>query len=130
MFGDEVTSAGVETSSQEAAEYEIPEGFGAGELHESNIEGHLCDDVEEVETGERQLVDEHGSDGVEEDLEGAEEGFAEDGGEEDGFEGGWDVGVEAVDAEGFVMGQVVWLREGNVSIFDTRRTRWCSWKLP
>jgi hypothetical protein len=42
-------------------------------------------------------------------LEGAEEGFPEDGVEEDCFEGGGEVGVEAIDAEGFVVGQVVWL---------------------
>ena len=30
-------------------------------------------------------VDEYGADGVEEDLEGAEEGFAEEGVEEEGF---------------------------------------------
>jgi len=37
-------------------------------------------------------------------LEGAEEGFAEDGVEKKGFEGSREVGVEAVDAEGFVVG--------------------------
>lgn len=36
-------------------------------------------------------------------MEGAEEGFAEDGVEEEGFEGGGEVGVEAVDAKGFVV---------------------------
>jgi len=50
------------------------------------------------------LVNQHGTEGVEQDLEGAEEGFAEDGFEKDGFEGGGEVGVEAVDAEGFVVG--------------------------
>lgn len=54
--------------------------------------------------GEGYAVDGHGTQGVEEDLEGAEEGFAEDGVEENGFEGGGKVGVEAVDAEGFVVG--------------------------
>ena len=53
--------------------------------------------------GERHAVDGHGPQGVEEDLKGAEEGFAEDGVEEDGFEGGGQVGVQAVDAEGFVV---------------------------
>lgn len=49
----------------------------------------------------------HGADCIEEDLECAEEGFAEDAVEEDDFEGGGEVGVEAVDAEGFVVGKVV-----------------------
>jgi hypothetical protein len=42
-------------------------------------------------------------------LEGAEEGFAKDRVEEDGFEGGREVRVEAVDAEGLVVGEVVGL---------------------
>jgi len=57
-----------------------------------------------VQARERQLVHHHGPQGVEEDLEGGEEGLAEDGVEEDGFEGGGEVGVETVDAEGFVVG--------------------------
>lgn len=57
-----------------------------------------------MELGERNLVDHHGPESVEEDLEGAEEGFAEDGVEEEGFKGGGEIGVEAVNAEGFVVG--------------------------
>ncbi len=66
-------------------------------------------DVDEVHGGEGDPVDEHGTHGVEEDLEGAEEGLAEEGVKEDGFEAGGEVGVEAVDAEGFVVGKVVGL---------------------
>jgi hypothetical protein len=62
-----------------------------------------------VHPGEGHAVDGHGPEGVEEDLEGAEEGLAEDRVEEDGFEGGGEVGVEAVDAEGLVVGEVVGL---------------------
>jgi hypothetical protein len=36
----------------------------------------LGEDVEEVDGGEGDFVDEDGADGVEEDLEGAEEGFS------------------------------------------------------
>lgn len=50
------------------------------------------------------MVYEHWTQGVEEDLEGAEEGFSEDGVEEEGFEAGGEVCVQAVDAEGFVVG--------------------------
>jgi len=56
-----------------------------------------------VDGGKRYSVDEDGANGVEQNLEGAEEGFSEDGVEEDGFEGGGEVGVEAGDAEGFVV---------------------------
>ena len=50
-------------------------------------------------------------------MEGGEEGFAEDGVEEEGFERGGEVGVEAVDAEGFVVREVVrlWVARGVVS---------------
>jgi hypothetical protein len=62
-----------------------------------------------VDGGEGRAVDEHGAQGVEEDLEGAEEGLAEEGVEEEGFDGGGEVGVEAGDAEGFVVREVVGL---------------------
>ena len=62
-----------------------------------------------MDGGEGDFIDEDGTHGVEEDLEGAEEGFSEDGVEEYGFEGGGEVGVETVDAEGFVVRQVVGL---------------------
>ena len=54
--------------------------------------------------GEGRAVDEGGADGVEDELEGAEEGFAEEGVEEEGFDGCGEVGVEACYAEGFVVG--------------------------
>lgn len=56
-----------------------------------------------MDGGKRYFVDEDGANGVEQNLEGAEEGFSEDGVKEDGFEGGGKVGVEAGDAEGFVV---------------------------
>lgn len=40
-----------------------------------------------MDFGEWDVVDHHGTNGVEEDLEGAEEGFAEKGVEEEGFQG-------------------------------------------
>jgi hypothetical protein len=70
---------------------------------EQVVEEGLCEDVDEVDAGEGYFVDEDGADGVEEDLEGAEEGFSEEGIEEYGFEGGGEIGVESVYAEGFVV---------------------------
>ena len=69
----------------------------------------MCQDVSEVDACEGDFVDEDGADGVEQDLEGAEEGLSEEGIEEYCFEGGGKVGIEAVDAEGFVVGSVVGL---------------------
>lgn len=57
-----------------------------------------------MELAKRNLVDHYGTESVEEDLEGAEEGLAEDGVEEEGFEGGGEICVEAIDPEGFVVG--------------------------
>jgi hypothetical protein len=103
MLSDEVGGARVQGASEEGAEDEVGEGAGAGMADEEGVEGELGDDVEGVDAGQRQAVDEHGPQGVEEDLEGAEEGFAEDGVQEEGFERGGEVGVEAVDAERFVV---------------------------
>lgn len=49
-------------------------------------------------------VDEGRTDGVEEQLESAEEGFSEEGVEEEGFDGCREICVEAGYAEGFVVG--------------------------
>ncbi len=72
-------------------------------MDEEEVEKDLSYNVEEVDVGQWELVDHHGAEGVEEDLEGAEEGLAEDGVEEEGFEGGGEVSVEPVDAKGFVV---------------------------
>jgi len=109
VFGDEVARAGVQRASEEGGEDQVVEGVGGAELDEDGVEEELDEDVDEVDGGEGHGVDEDGADGVEEDLEGAEEGFAEEGVEEYGFKGGGEVGVEAVDAEGFVVCEVVWL---------------------
>jgi len=108
VFGDEVARAGVQRASEEGGEDQVVEGVGGAELDEDGVEEELDEDVDEVDGGEGHGVDEDGADGVEEDLEGAEEGFAEEGVEEYGFKGGGEVGVEAVDAEGFVVCEVVW----------------------
>lgn len=63
------------------------------EFHEGDVKEDLDEDVGEMDTSEGYFVDEDGTDGVEEDLEGAEKGFSEDGVEEYGFEGGGEVGV-------------------------------------
>lgn len=59
--------------------------------------------------GEGDAVDGHGAQGVEEDLERAEEGFSEDGVEEEGFKCGGEIGVEAVYAERLVVSEMVGL---------------------
>lgn len=109
MLCDEVPGARMQGSSKEGACDEVYQRVYARVFHEEVVEEDLGEDVEEVELGERDLVDHHGPQSVEEDLEGTEEGFAEDGIKEEGFEGGWEVGIEAIDAKGFVVGQVIGL---------------------
>ena len=107
VLGDEVASDGVQRAGEEGAQDEITERFAANVLHEEVVYRELHEDVESVDARERQVVNHHGTEGVEEDLEGCEESFAGDGVEEPGFEGSGKVGVEAVHAEGLVVGQVV-----------------------
>ena len=118
VLGDEVAGEGVQTSREEAGEDEVQQGVSASVLDEGDVKGDLHDDVEEVQVRQRDLVDHHWAQGVEEDLEGAEEALAEDGVEEDGFEGGGHVGVEAVDAEGLVVREVVGAEGGGVGDAD------------
>lgn len=104
VLGDEVAGNGVQRAGEEGAQDEVAERFAADVLHEEVVDGELHEDVEGMDAGEGQVVDHHRAQGVEEDLEGCEEGFAGDGVEEPGFEGGGKVGVEAVYAEGLVVG--------------------------
>jgi len=57
-----------------------------------------------VDVRERRGVDESRADGIEEQLEGAEEGFSEEGVEEEGFNGCREICVEAGYTKGFVVG--------------------------
>jgi hypothetical protein len=89
VLGDEVAGERVQAAGEEGGEEQVEQGAArAGEVKEGGVEADLGGDVEGVDLGDRDAVDGHGPDGVEEDLEGAEEGLAEDGVEEEGLEGG------------------------------------------
>ena len=107
MFGDKVSCTGVKTAGEEAAHDEIPERIQTTQLHKRIIEDDLYCNIKKVRPGEREVVYEHWTDRVEEYLEGAEEGFAEDGGEEDGFERRRQICVKPINTERFVMGEMV-----------------------
>ena len=119
VLRNEMSRTGMQTSRQETRHEQINQRIPTHGSNERDVEDDLSEDVEEVDGREGDFVDEHGPHGVEEDLEGAEEGFAQEGVEEEGFEGGGEVGVEAVDAEGFVVCEMVGLlwRKFNVSTF-------------
>lgn len=87
MLCNKVTGTWVQRAGKEAAQDQVGQGVCAGQLDEGIVKEQLDDNVEEVDLGEGQVVDEHGPEGVEEDLAGAEEGLAGDGVEEDGLEG-------------------------------------------
>lgn len=109
VFGNEVACAGVQGPGQEGTHDQIPKGIAAHGLHQRVIEGELGGDIEGVDIGQREVVNEHGSERVEEDLKGSEEGLSQDRIEEEGFEASGEVSVETVDTEGFVVGQMVGL---------------------
>jgi hypothetical protein len=93
----------MQTARQKATQDQVIQRIQVCEFNKHDIEEYLYCDIEEMDACERHSVDEDGADGVEEDLEGAEKGFSEERVEEYGFEGGGEVGVETVDAEGFVV---------------------------
>ena len=103
MLRDEMRRARVQRAGQEGTHDQVHQRVRAEPADYGGVEDDLGDDVEDVDAGDGELVDHHWTDGVEEDLEGAEPGFAEDGVEEEGFEGGGEVGVQAIDTEGLVM---------------------------
>jgi hypothetical protein len=78
VFGDEVACDGVQGASEEGAQNEVTERLAADILDEEVIDGELHEDIESVDARERQVVDHHWAECVEEDLEGREEGLAGD----------------------------------------------------
>jgi hypothetical protein len=118
VLGDEVAGTGMQRPGKEAAQNQVGQCLSTGELHEGVVEGQLNNDVEQVDLGERQVVDEHGAQGVEEDLTGAEEGLAGDRVEEPGLECGGQIRVQAIDAERLVVGEMVRAERGAVGDAD------------
>ena len=110
MFCDEVAGARVEGACQEGGEYEVGQCFPAECLDDGVVKGELGHYIECVDPSDRELVHHHWPDGVEQDLEGAEEGFAGYRVQEPGFECRGKIGIQTIDTERFVMGEVVWAK--------------------
>lgn len=115
VLGDEVAGQRVQAAGEEGGEEEVEDGVERGEAVEDEVEGELDGNVDVVDLGEGDGVDGHGAQGVEEDLEGAEEGFSENRIENEGFEGGGEIGIEAIDTKGLVVGKMVWLERRQYS---------------
>lgn len=108
VFGDEVACKGVEAAGEEGGNEEVEDRFDRGrEVDEGGVEADLDGDVKKVDLGQGDAVDGHGANGIEEDLEGAEEGFAENGVQKEGLQGSRQVRVEAIHAEALVMSKMV-----------------------
>lgn len=67
-----------------------------------------------MNVGERRAVNECRPDRVKEQLEGAEEGLSEEGVEDEGLDSCGEVGVEACDAQRFVVSEMVWAKRSAV----------------
>lgn len=108
VLRDEVTGGWVPRTGQERAEQQVQDRFVAVQGHDHDVvECKLHDEVEKMDPGEGDLENTHGPDGVEEDLEGAEECLAQDGVEDHSLEGGGEVGIQPVHAQALMVRQVV-----------------------
>ena len=76
VFGNKVARSRVQTPGQEAASNQVVECIPAKVPDNHHVKGDLASQVEGVDVRERQLEDRYRPEGVEQDLEGAEEGFA------------------------------------------------------
>ena len=65
---------------------------------------------------QREFVHHHRTEGVEEDLEGTKEGFSQNRVEKDSLKGCREVGVEAINAKRFMVGEVIWLDELSIML--------------
>lgn len=114
VLGNEVACGGVQAAGEEGGEEEVEKRLpGIGGFDEDGVEGELYGEVDEMHPGKGHLEYAHGPDGVEEDLEGAEEGFAKDRIKDNCFERGGEIGVKTIDAQGLVMRKVVRLFPSN-----------------
>lgn len=112
VFGDKVSCARVQGTRQERAQYEIVQWLrGTAELDDAVVEDKLGNEIQDMDRGERRAVDEHRADRIEEDLERAEEGFAEQGVEEPSFKSCRKIGVKSCNSQGLVMCQMVGLKK-------------------
>lgn len=94
VLGNEVACGGVQAACEEGREQEVEERLPrVGGFDEDSVKGELYSEVDEMHPGKGHLEYAHGPDGVEEDLEGAEEGFAKNRIKDNRFEGSGEIGV-------------------------------------
>lgn len=76
MLGNKVACTRMQRAGKERAHDQVHKSSAASIAQENVIEGELGDDIEEVDSGQWQLVDHHWTERVEEDLKGAKKGLA------------------------------------------------------
>ena len=118
MLGDEVTRTGVQRSRQKRTQDQIAQRPTSHPTHQGIVERQLRHDVERMDPRQGQPIHEHGPQRIEQDLKGTEKRLARHAIEKDGLERGGQVGVQPVDAEALVVGQVVGPEGGRVRDAD------------
>lgn len=90
-------------------------------MDDSVVESELDGDVEGVDPGKGDFVDHHWPQRIEEDLEGAEEGFPGHGVEEPSFERSGQIRVQSIDPQTLVVCKMIWS--------ERRRVRYPDWQV-
>lgn len=108
VLGDEVAGAWVQGAGEKRAEDEVEEGVPAAGLDEDGVEDYLHEDVEHVDLCDIHGVNHHWAEGVEQDLECAEEGLSCDVVQEHSLQCRWKIDIQSVDTKGLVVREVVW----------------------
>ena len=78
MLCNKVTCTRMETACEKGAQYKVHHCIASKGLCNAIIKGELSYNVEEMNLGQRKLVNEHRPKSIKEDLKGTEKGFAED----------------------------------------------------
>merc|ERR1711939_887993 len=94
-------------AGQKCAHDEIDESIRTKISKDENVEGDLCSNVAIMDRAKRYLVHHHGPDCVENQLERAEEGLSQHRVQEEGFKCRGQIGIDAIDAQRFVVSQMV-----------------------
>lgn len=94
----------MQRAGEKRTDDQINQGADACIPHQDIVEDNLHNDIDKMDPGEGELVDHHWTNGIKEDLKGAEECLPEDRIEEERFECRGKVCIYPVDAEGFMMG--------------------------
>jgi hypothetical protein len=76
VLSDKMASTGVKRTGKEGGEDQVVETMHRASLDKDEIEKDLDSNVDEMDLGKGNFVDEYRAEGVEEDLEGAEESLS------------------------------------------------------